>query len=373
MKKLLIDCNTLVYRHGMSHLAGIGRTTQDLLLALKNRPELPFDITIFTQTIRGVISEDIQSVKRRNIPLPLGGVSDWIMKKIPLLDLISPHDLLHIPNNYCSVYNPDKVVVTIHDAMFFSYPESFLGHEYARKYYPQLARSCRAIITCSESSKSDIVNYMDVNPEKITVAPWGVNDGVFYPTDAKECLIELQKTLGLSKPYYLSISCDIGRKNTLSIMQAFRLALKSNIEHELVLVWGDPPAEYTEEFAKEINSGKIRILRHVNDLMLRQLYTASTLSWFPSRYEGFGLPVLESMACGTPVVTCKNSSLSEVGGDAALYVDPDDIEGMADIMIDFNKGFSTYDDLVSRSIEHASRFTWAKTAEAYVKFYQSNM
>ena len=156
-------------------------------------------------------------------------------------------------------------------------------------------------------------------------------------------------------------------------MQAFRLALKSNIEHELVLVWGDPPAEYTEEFAKEINSGKIRILRHVNDLMLRQLYTASTLSWFPSRYEGFGLPVLESMACGTPVVTCKNSSLSEVGGDAALYVDPDDIEGMADIMIDFNKGFSTYDDLVSRSIEHASRFTWAKTAEAYVKFYQSNM
>ncbi|NTV16613.1 MAG: glycosyltransferase family 4 protein [Chlorobiaceae bacterium] len=372
-KHLLVDCNSVVYRRGMTHLPGIGRTTLDLLLALQSLDELPFDITMHTQTIRGTLPDDPLSFKHQNLPLPSGAISDWAIKQFPLLDIACPHDLLHIPHNYSPVHDPSKVVVTIHDALFFSYPEQFLGHDFARKHYPELARSCRGIITCSSNSKDDIVHYMGVAPEKISVAPWGVNRNIFYSTEKAASIKGVGVVLGTERPFYVSVSCDIGRKNTLAVLQAYRLALQSNIEHNLVLVWGAPPAEYLLEFAQEINAGRIRFLAHVNDTVLRQLYSASTLSWFPSKYEGFGLPVLESMACGTPVVTCRNSSLSEVGGEAAVYVEPDDVNTMADLMITFDRGFSGYDDLVDRSLAHASSFTWERTAGAYIDFYLRNM
>ncbi|NTV92292.1 MAG: glycosyltransferase family 4 protein, partial [Chlorobiaceae bacterium] len=140
-----------------------------------------------------------------------------------------------------------------------------------------------------------------------------------------------------------------------------------------VLVWGNPPDHYLREFAQEIESKRIRFVSDVDDVILRQLYSASTLSWFPSRYEGFGLPVLESMACGTPVVTCRNSSLPEVGGDAALYLDPDDADAMAELMIDFDRGSSSHGELVERSLKHAARFTWERTARGYIDFYLENL
>lgn len=372
-KHLLVDCNSIVFRRGMTHLPGIGRTTMDLLLAIQASGSLSFDITMLTRTIRGDLPEALFTLRRRNIPLPSGRFFDWTIERFPLLEGIAGYDLLHIPHNYSPVHDPGKTVVTMHDALFFSYPEQFLGHDFARIHYPRLARSCRAIITCSESSKADIVHYMGIVPEKIAVVPWGVNRDVFFPLDKTEAKKTLQAALGINRPFYVAVSCDIGRKNTLAVMRAFRLAMQRHAGHDLILVWSEPPADYMQEFASEINSGRIRFLAHVDDSVLRQLYSASTLSWFPSKYEGFGLPVLESMACGTPVVTCRNSSLSEVGGEAALYVDPDDIDAMSDLMISFDRGFSSYDNLVERSLAHASVFTWERTAKAYIDFYLCNM
>jgi glycosyltransferase involved in cell wall biosynthesis len=372
-KKLLIDCDSVVYRKGMVYLSGIGRTTQELLLALKKIGEYPFDITILTQTIRGKIPESLQSFRHRNLPLPSGEVSEWLKKHLPLHDIINRHDLLHIPHNFNSVNNPEKVVVTIHDALYFSCQEDFLGHDYARIHYPKLAQQCKAIITCSQSSKSDIVHYMEVPPEKVTVVPWGVNSDVFFPVDKQEAQKTLKHLLGLQRPFFVSVSCDIGRKNTYMLMKAFRIALQKKIEHDFVLVWGNPPEQYLNEFANEIDSKRIRFVSDIDDMILRQLYSASTLSWFPSRYEGFGLPVIESMACGTPVVTCRNSSLIEVGGSAALYIDPDDLDGIADIMVEFDKGYQGFTELVERSLVHAAGFTWERTARAYIDFYLENL
>lgn len=372
-KKLLIDANSMVYRTGMTHLAGIGRTTFELVTALQQLYSLPFDGTVFTQTVRGRLAAECPVFRHRNLPVPPGRAFEWLLKKTPLLDLVSPHDLLHVPHNYAAVFRPERTVVTIHDALFFSYPENFLGHDFAREHYPPFARACRAIITCSQSSKEDIVTYMDVPPEKVTVAHWGVNTAVFYPSDRSEALAELGKKGHVRRPFFVSVSCDRGRKNTITVMHAFRTALGRKIDHDLVLVWGNPPEEYLAEFAPEIESGRIRFVQHVDDETLRLLYAGSTLSWFPSRYEGFGLPVLESMACGTPVVTCRNSSLGEAGGDAALYVEPDDLETMADLMVEFDRGRSGYRQLAERSLEHAGKFSWKRTAEAYVAFYNANL
>ncbi len=363
----------MVLRTGETHLPGIGRTTYEIVTALQEIKELPFDVTIFTQTLRGRLAAECTDFKRRNLLVPPGRKFAWLMKKTPLLDIAASHDLLHIPHNYADVRRPSHTVVTVHDAMFFSYPEDFLGHDFAREHYPPFARACRAVITCSQSSKEDIVTYMGVPPEKVTVAYWGVSGDVFYPSDKSEALAQLGVKALADRPYFVSVSCDRGRKNTVTVMRAYRMALQRKIEHDLLLVWGSPPEEYLGEFAPEIESGRIRFLPHVDDETLRLLYAASTASWFPSRYEGFGLPVLESMACGTPVVTCRNSSLGEAGGDAALYVGPDDVDAMADLMVEFDRGRSGYDALVARSLEHAAGFSWKRAAETYASFYEANM
>ena len=98
-----------------------------------------------------------------------------------------------------------------------------------------------------------------------------------------------------------------------------------------------------------------------------------TASFFPSKYEGFGLPIIESMACGTPVVTCRNSSLTEVGGNVALYTASEDIEEMADYMRKFEDGSFDLSKLSDESIDQANKFSWSKSADDYIRFYQENL
>jgi glycosyltransferase involved in cell wall biosynthesis len=149
--------------------------------------------------------------------------------------------------------------------------------------------------------------------------------------------------------------------------------MKKGLEHDLVLTWSRPPKQFLAEFADEIEKKRIVFLKNVPDVLLGRLYAGATLSWFPSKYEGFGLPILESMACGTPVVTCRNSALPEVGGEAVLYVEQDDIDSMADIMKLYDTGTGTgYEELRIKGIEQASKFKWDETASRYAKWYHAH-
>ncbi len=281
-------------------------------------------------------------------------------------------DLLHVPHNFEALANPERALVTIHDAMFFSYPEDFLGHQFARENYPELAKACKGIVTCSNASKSDIVYFMGIHPDKITVIPWGINHQLFSPGKEEEINLFCAENR-IKRPYFLMVSCDIGRKNTLTLMKAYHLFAKSNPEHMLILVWNNPPKSYRDQFSREIESDCIRFEGGINDETLHLLYTGASASFFPSRYEGFGLPVLESMACGTPVITCRNSALPEVGGNAPLYIDPDDVRGMADIMEAFEKNTIDRKDLSKKCLVQAAEFTWEKTARAYLNFYKMHL
>ena len=371
--RLLFDANSMVRRTGSTHLPGIGRTALELAKALDELDDPGIDIRLLTQTFRGNIPHRFDNLSVTNLPWPIGRKYDWLKQMTPLLEVAVPYDLLHTLANFAKVYSEDKTVVTIHDAMFFSYPEDFLGHHFARENVPRFARSCRAIATPSLASKSDIVHYLGVPPEKVTVIPWGVDRTIFNAADKQAARTRVVEQTAITSPYFLAVSCDIGRKNSITVLRAFRSALRKGFEHILVLVWGNPPADYLNEFAEEVASGQIVFLKHIADDLLGDLYAGATASFFPSRYEGFGLPVLESMACGTPVVTCRNSSLGEVGGAAALYVDPDDIDGMADLM----RQFDTHSAL---SAEHgeaaclaqAAKFDWHKTAGQYLVFYKQH-
>jgi Glycosyltransferase len=371
--KILMDVNSIVVPTGRKYLSGIGRTTLELLLAFQKMKNLPVELRLFTQRLPDCgIDQYRLPFEHLYFPLPGSGVlKDWV-NRFRVKEHFYKYDLYHLPHNYDQVSNASKTVLTIHDAMFFSFPEAFLRHDQAREMCPKLARKCRSIVTCSHSSKSDIVNYMNIPPEKITVIPWGVSHIVFHPEINP---VEMHRKLeerGLFRPYFVMISCDIGRKNTIGLMNAFRIYLQDkNAEHDLVLAWNNPPRDYLEEFAPEISTGRIRILHNVDDQLLRHLYNGATASFFPSKYEGFGLPVLESMACGTPVVTCDNSSLKEAGGDVAIYVEPDDVEQMSQCMKDFESGKIDRKTLGHRSLIHAARYNWQRTAEKYLRFYQT--
>ena len=171
--RLLFDANSMVMRTGRTHLSGIGRTALELAKALDELNDPSVRGRLLTQTFRGDLPASFHNFAVRNIPWPIGPRYEWLTQRFPVIEALAPYDVLYEPSNFAPLHRPDKTVVTIHDAMFFSYPEAFLNHDRARQLAPAFAQRTRAIVTPSQASKSDIVEFMGVPEEKITVIPWG--------------------------------------------------------------------------------------------------------------------------------------------------------------------------------------------------------
>ncbi|GHU69613.1 glycosyl transferase family 1 [Bacteroidia bacterium] len=370
-KTLCIDINSIVPLYVNNYVSGIGRTTLELIETFAQiKDQLPFEFILYTQNMKGITGKTFHlPFKNKHIYLRNKPVYNQLIAGLHLKESLINYDLFHIPHNFDFVARPEKTVLTIHDALFFAYPESFLGHDSARKNYPELAQKCKAIITCSESSKRDIVKYMGVSEEKITMIHWGVSTQIFYPETAENTQ-QLTEKYNLQHPFFIMVSCDIGRKNTELLMENYRNYRKQGGKYDLVLIWKNPPVEVLQKYSEEIENQHIRFFSGINENELRIFYSAAAASFFPSKYEGFGLPVLESMACGTPVVTCRNSSLEEVGGEAAFYVSSESEHDMATYMHDFEQGIYDLEDLKKKSLRHIENFTWRKAARKYVKFYE---
>lgn len=364
MKKLLIDANAIVPYYVAGRLNGIGRTTMELLQALAAiKNEIPFEIALFSQNMKGIGGRNTQlPFKNKHLYWPHREKFDKVAAALHLREMLYDYDVMHIPSNFEYVAHPEKCIVTIHDAMFFSYPEEMFNPEFARKHYTEMAQKAQAILTCSGSSKRDIVQYMGVPADKVTVAHWGVDSSLFYPRSRQD-----NPYCG-SAPYFISVSCDTGRKNTISVIRAFKQFAKKDTQHHLILVWGNPPVEILQE--AEACKDRIHFASHLSNESLAQLYGDATACFFPSLYEGFGLPVLEAFASGTPVVTCRNSSLVEVGGDAALYVEPYDLEAMASLMNDFERNQLDLPALQEQSIRQAAQFSWEACARRTLTVYK---
>lgn len=370
-KKILIDANPLVPYFTMGKINGIGRTNMELIQALDMIKEaLPFKIELFTQNLKGISAKKLNTgFKTHHLYLRNIESHNKLSQRFHLRELLSMYDLQHITHNYEMVTDPSKCIVTVHDAFFMKFEVPNFDYSIYKKIYPPFMKACRHIITPSEYSKKDIMETMDIPEEKITVIPWGVDHTSFYRETNQKLISEtLKEKFNLSNPYFLSVSCDAGRKRTDKLIEVY-LSLE-NPENDLVLVWGGIPQEIWNKIK---DNQKIHVLKNLSNDNLRYLYNCATVSVNPTAYEGFGLPILEAMACGTPVITCNNSSIPEVGGDVAIYIEEPIEKSLLKILSKVDKREIDLSAKIEKSIERASNFTWDRTAKKTVEVYKNQL
>lgn len=374
-KKLLIKVSTIFKpRFGnINYVSGIGRSTYMLLRSIAQQNNLPYKIALYGAGISSIHgrAKDLP-FDYTCFPLPMKLGTDLTRLEPFYLNHIQKADLLHIPHNYDYALSKDMhFTVTMHDTC--EYDTAVERHHKDRMDVWKLsAKYSKKIVTCSESSKNDIIDRFGVPEHKIVVIPWGISFDLFQRVEKKKLNMVLNK-FSINEPYFFVVSCFSERKNVAKLLEAYGKFSENRSNPNIVLIWNEPPSHILSRYSREIENGKIKFIKYVSDDELVSLYSGALATLFPSRYEGFGFPVLESFACGTPVMTCRNSSLPEVGGDLAVYVDEDSIDEMVQAMEMFANSQFDIESFQGKLREHLSKFSWTKAANSYIDFFDEVM
>jgi glycosyltransferase involved in cell wall biosynthesis len=344
----------------LSHpLAGIGNYIRGSLAGLVAASGGRHEIVAFAPTslrgpgrIRSALAG--VDVELRLWPLPASHAvrTGWSRLAHPAAErLLGRFDVLHFSD---WMYPPQRDGVrstTIHDLVPLRFPEwvtprtrSMHGRKYANA-----ALSCELVFVNSAFTGDDVASTLGVSPERIHVAYPGVRD--VFRSDGPAA--------DLGSPYVLTVATLEPRKNLQTLVEAHRM-----LGGELVLAvagsegWGEQPL---------LDDPRIRRLGFVDDAELARLYRGAALAVYPSRYEGFGMPIVEALACGCPVVASAHRSLDEASGAAALRAKPDDPAGIAGAI---EQALADRDHLVPLGLEHASHFTWRATGDVFLRGFE---
>ena len=283
-------------------------------------------------------------------------------------------DIIHSPENAALFIKlkHQKKIITVYDITPYLFPESFTPITLLRYklLFPKTLKTADKIITDSNSTKRDLINYFNVPAEKIKVILLAA-DEKFKPLNHEE-VNEVKQRYKLEFSFILYVGTLEQRKNIPTLIKAFYKLKKDETKQKLVIA-GGKGWKYKEIFETidKLNLQKDVIFTgYVLDEDLPALYNAADLFVYPSLYEGFGLPPLEAMACGTPVITSNTSSLPEVVGDAGIMVDPYDVDGLADAMYKVLGNDGLREDMIKRGLERAKIFSWEKAAKETMKVYE---
>lgn len=259
-------------------------------------------------------------------------------------------------------------IVTVLDMIHYIYPDQIepLKRALWRVLFPRSLRRARGIIAISESVKRDIVRFFPWAGPKVTAIPLGVDPARFSPPAAGP-------TTSREPPFVLAVASAAPHKNVDGLLRAFALATDAVPDLRLRLVgMRTPTTEALARLAEALGVGsQVDFTGRVDDAALAEMYRRATVMVFPSRYEGFGLPVLEAMACGCPVIASDRASVPEVVGDAALLVDPDDTEMMAAALRRVLGSGALRTELRCRGLARAADMTWDLTAERTLAEYRA--
>ncbi|MEN9936086.1 MAG: hypothetical protein RLZZ387_2665 [Chloroflexota bacterium] len=295
----------------------------------------------------------------------------WEQLLAPALLRLGGADVYHGVLNVVPLASPVPSVVTIHDLSAFLFPQTFrrVNRTYTRWAIRVAARRSARILAVSEFTKQEIVRWLCVPPERVVVT-YDACDDRFAPPDPAE-LAAFRRQKGLPERFVLFLGTLEPRKNLRLLLDAYALAAR-DIDAPLIIA-GSKGWLYEPVLARaeELGLGdRLRFVGYVDQAEQPLWYAAATAFAFPSLYEGFGMPPLEAMACGTPVVVSSSSSLPEVVGDAGLVVSPSDPEELADALRRVVTDAELRTELRARGLRQARRFSWRETAERTLDVYR---
>ena len=284
-------------------------------------------------------------------------------------------DLLHVPHYNVPLIHRGALLVSILDVIHITdpaYRNNLAAQLYARSMLHLAARKARHIVTISEFSKAQIIEHLGVPGEKITVIHCGVN-GQFRCSDRTEAARTVHDHLSIQTPYLLYVGNLKPHKNVPTLLRAFAI-LRSRIAlpHRLVILGDDRVGSkaIADQCERLKIAGVTSFVPRVPGRLLPSLYAAADLLVMPSRVEGFGLPVLESMASGTPVICSRAASLPEVGGDAVLYFDPRDPYELAELMDSVLNSPDVQSRMRQRGLARARQLPWTRSVQGHLKVYE---
>lgn len=269
-------------------------------------------------------------------------------------------DLLWSPANTGPLVVKNQVI-TIHDIIPLD-SQGWFTKNYSNYYtflLPRLAKIVRKIITVSFFSKERILTCLGIDESKVITIHSGVGEQ-FRPV-SNEMIHSVCMRYDINNPYLLTVSTFEPRKNLGRLFEAWKMISKSSIDIDLIVV--GIPANSARNLGYSKIPENVKIIGYVDDHDLPALYSGSISFIFPSIYEGFGLPILEAMACGTPVITSNTTSIPEIAGNAAMLVDPLNVDEIAEAIQEVIINDQLRDTLRQKGVQHASQFTWEKTSQ----------
>ena len=347
-------------RNLLRHLARTDHSTEYVLLCGEA------DLGVAAQlgpNFRSVLEPSPNYSLREQVHVP------WVLRR-------ERPDLYHAPHYVLPAGVSCPSVVTIHDCIHLMFPQYLpnrIAYAYARAQMWAAARRSDCILTVSEASKRDILNLFNVPPEKIVVV-YNAIDSHFSVTPSDEAVARVRERYQLNHKFVLYVGNIKPHKNLVRLIEAFDELRRGGFDDLKLLIIGDQisklPALRRAVHRQKLHK-QVRFLGYLPDDQLAILYRLASVFAFPSLYEGFGLPPLEAMASGTPVVTSNISSLPEVVGDAAVLVDPYEVDAIVDGLRRVLTNPALAEDMRRKGIERAREFSWERSVAKTWAVYQT--
>ncbi len=331
------------------------------------------DYTVYVRDREAVLPAfaELERFRFRNVR----PASIWVRYpfSFPIALRRDPVDVLHV-QYFIPPTTRGPVVLTVHDISFAVHPEFFTRKDrvFLGTLVPYALRRADSVITDAEFTKAEMVRVYDLDPNKIEVIPLAA-DPQYRPMEREACRARVAKHYNVMQPFFLYVGTLQPRKNVTTLIKAYaQFRRESGHAHKLVIV-GKAKYLFTEIFEAIDSSGyvdDIVFTGFVPDDDLPVLYNAADAFVFPSLYEGFGLPPLEAMACGTPVIASNASCIPEVTGEAALLADPRDVDSFSDAMSRITNEPELAESLSARGLARAAMYTWDETARRTLAVYR---
>jgi glycosyltransferase involved in cell wall biosynthesis len=362
------------YTTAIAQRAGVGRYVRSLVDAMIEQDHSNHYLLLAcgrpTSEYQFPIADNVRS---RTIFLP---DRYWFRWQLPFY---STHfsgqvDVYHGPNFALpSLKGKLSKVVTIHDLSYLKYPQYGAPETiaYLNKVVAKSVAAADLVATVSQETRRTLIEHYKMPPQKIVVIPAGVEAHFRRITDP-ELLEATRQKFDLNQPFILSVGTLEPRKNHLGLIKAFyQLQGRKGVPTMLVLAGGKGwlYEETRSMVAKLKLEDKVRFLGYVSELELTALYSMADVFVFPSFFEGFGIPPLEAMACGAPVITSNTSSLPEVVGDAAILIDPHDTNALANAITRLLEDEQLQEDLRQKGYQQVQRYTWSIAANKMLSVY----